>query len=228
MVGKCSNTLIKKIPTGMYKRVRFDIDDYESYGNSVGCLPMQVTTTVDGPVTGNKFTCYCPGGSSITTMAGGLYKGFGGFQQIEICRWNCRSDYPYLTGGVCYSGCNKRSDDWPVGPCCWTHNYRYGAFGEYWGDWAYSDYCKSSYVPQSFYWGTPTSQGYICGTIYYNSEKNRVEQFIYSSNAPEWECATIAGTFGQDLDPNSIRREPTCKYPCCPSGAKCDDAPRVP
>jgi hypothetical protein len=55
LVGNLSNNLSKKIPTGIHKRVRIDIDDYEVYGNSFENH------------TGKLF---CPAGSNITTMNG--------------------------------------------------------------------------------------------------------------------------------------------------------------
>jgi len=136
LIKKCSNTLVKKIPIGMYKRARFDIDDYEVYGNSIKYTDLTEEY-------------FCPPGSVVTTMDGNL---------PSLCRWNCRSDYPDLIGGICYSLCNKGPDDYEVGPGCWTHNHRY--WGDlYFGDWPYLSYLKSSYIPNSFYWG---DAGYTC------------------------------------------------------------------
>jgi hypothetical protein len=152
LMGKCSNTLVKKIPIGMYKRVRFDIDDLQLYGNSHFNSEL-------------NYEYFCPPGSVITTL---YYEPTvsGGYTEIsemkigvpDQCRFNCRSDYPYLTGGVCYSGCNKRPDDYAVGPCCWTPYYLYGLFGESY-NFPYSDYCKSSYIPKSFSY---IEKGYKC------------------------------------------------------------------
>jgi len=177
LVGNFSNNLTKILPLGMHKRVRIDIDDYEVYGNGINCPSF-------GEETDN--TCYCPGGSTITTM------GLG----ISICRKRCRSDYPNLVGGFCYSICTDGA--YYVGPCCWKHHYD-PIFG--W-DWPYSTGCISSYMPESFAWNT--SNGRVCFADYNTPITNRGRK-----------CYKISGY---------ISNNPACTAPtdCCPDGAECE------
>ena len=197
LLGKCSNTLVKKIPIGMYKRVRFDIDDYEVYGNSTSLDPQLIRECENHPefrgcseLLSKRYTEYfCPPGSVITTMD--LSSGIPNF-----CRWNCNNDFPYLVGGICWSGCNRSSDDFGVGDVCFRHNYRYGLFGEYWGDWALPEYRKEAAIPKTFYWH---DYGYRC----------------ISSNDRSDERQCISMTIGS-LDCHTARGDDN-RGSCCPN-----------
>ena len=68
---------LKKIPTGKYNNVRFDID----YGQS---------TAITG---GND---WCPNGSFISTVV---------FDNISLCQSKCNKSSYVNYGGVCYGGC---------------------------------------------------------------------------------------------------------------------------
>jgi hypothetical protein len=200
LLGKYSNNLIKKIPTGIYKRVRFDIDDYELYGNSIGDCHEYAPAPNSGPEL-TEGRCFCPVGSKITTLGA-----VEGKTRVDICRKNCGQDYPYLTGGVCYSGCNRSDDDYAVGPCCWRHKYVYDGLGTYWGDWPWSPYCKSSYVPDSFRW-VENPSSYFC----YKDKVNEAQTI----------CGTPMGQYRSDnickikIDPGNPDAI------CCPPGIQC-------
>jgi len=185
LVGNFSNNLTKILPLGMHKRVRIDIDDYEVYGNSISC-------PLAGP-DGNT-TCYCPGGSTITTM--GAVAGVG--NAIVICRKRCRSDYPDLVGGICYSICTDGA--YEVGPCCWKHWYD-PIFGL---DFPYSPGCKSTLIPESFAWNT--SNGRLCIADYDTPITNRGRR-----------CNTIKDN--KLNDSNTMCKAPT---DCCPANAECE------
>jgi hypothetical protein len=131
LVGKVkySNSVIKKIPTGNYKNVRFDIDDFEAYGNSVGCHPFKESISRKM----SNIECFCPNESKVTTM----HWMFGtDITYIDYCRDDCRSGYS-LGGGICW-GKNSyapRSFEWndSEGYLCWNKNQtdlRYCAIGK--------------------------------------------------------------------------------------------------
>ena len=106
---------MKKIPTGKYKNVRFDID----YGQTTQACNNSVPST----------TCWCPKGTVIATLS---------VDWIGLCQYtDCPAGYPYKHGVVCYAGCGSCNS---VGLCCFDGCKGCGCKGEYllpsiiWGD----------------------------------------------------------------------------------------------
>jgi hypothetical protein len=195
---KYSNSVIKKIPTGIYKNVRFDIDDVEVYGNSIGCHPFKQSVSENM----SNMECFCPKDSKVTT----IHTSFD-ITYIDYCRDYCRSDHPYLTAGLCYSGCNRGENDYPVGVFCWTHNY-VNIFGKYL-DFPYAaGYGKDGYAPRSFVWGN--SEGYIC----WNRSQTDLRYCV--------KCDAST-----DIYPTNYCTVKTGNY-CCPNGASCPPIPPPP
>ena len=204
LVGKVkySNSVIKKIPTGNYNNVRFDIDDFEVYGNSVGCHPFKQSVSEKM----SNMECFCPNESKVTTL-----KNTFDITYIDYCRDDCRSGYS-LEGGSCWEGCNRSEDDFSFGLCCYKHNYVY-VWGIYIGDFATkpAGYCKNWYVPRSFTWND--SEGYLC----------------WNKNQTNLRYCTTSKEFSTDETPSDVCDVNTviANY-CCPSGASCPPLPPPP